>query len=43
MPVFLAHIYGMPVEELLPLVYSGGITWAAVRAWSRRVRRRRDG
>jgi hypothetical protein len=41
-PLVIAHISGLPVEELLPLVYGGGVTWAAVRAWTRRVRRRRD-
>jgi hypothetical protein len=28
---FVAHISGMPVEELLPLLYTAGV-WASVRA-----------
>jgi hypothetical protein len=38
--IVIAHISGLPVEELLPLLYGGGATWAALRAWTRRVRRR---
>ena len=29
-----AHIAGVPVEELLPLVYGGGATFAATRVWA---------
>ena len=34
MSVVLAHIAGVPVEELLPLAYGGGAMWAALRAWA---------
>ena len=29
----IAHISGLPVEELLPLAYGGGAMLAAARAW----------
>ena len=35
----IAHVSGLPVEELLPLVYGGGAMLAAARAWAS-VRRR---
>jgi len=37
----IAHIAGVPVEELLPLLYGGGAMWAAARALT--AKRRRDG
>lgn len=30
----LAHIGGLPVEELLPLGYGCATLWAAARAWT---------
>ena len=33
MSVLVAHIGGVPVEELLPLAYGSGAMLAAVRAW----------
>lgn len=42
----IAHVGGLPVEELLPLAYGAGAAWAAVRAWMSlwraRARRRRN-
>ena len=32
----IAHISGVPVEELLPLAYGGGAMWAAARVMARR-------
>ena len=29
----IAHISGVPVEELIPLAYGGGAMLAAARAW----------
>lgn len=41
--VVLAHISGIPVEEvLLPLVYGGGAVWAAVRVAASRRRKRSE-
>ena len=37
----IAHISGVPVEELLPLAYGAGTMWAAARAYAQRRRRRR--
>ena len=37
----MAHIAGVPVEELLPLAYGGGAMLAAVRAWAALRRRPR--
>ncbi len=31
--MILAHIAGVPVEELLPLAYGSGGAWLAIRAW----------
>lgn len=44
----IAHVSGVPVEELLPLAYGAGAIWIAVRAYAsvrvrslrRRLRRR---
>lgn len=33
MSVVIAHIAGVPVEELLPLAYGSGAVLAAARAW----------
>jgi hypothetical protein len=38
----LAHVAGMPVEELLPLVAGPGAGLLAVRAWVAMSLRRRD-
>ncbi|HZO58657.1 MAG TPA: hypothetical protein VFB51_03100 [Solirubrobacterales bacterium] len=35
----IAHISGVPVEELLPLAYGAGAMWTA--AWALAARRRR--
>jgi hypothetical protein len=39
--VVIAHIAGVPVEELLPLAYGSGAMLAAVRAWVARRSRAR--
>ena len=31
MQVVIAHIAGLPVEEMLPLAYGGGAAWLAAR------------
>jgi hypothetical protein len=36
----IAHIAGVPVEELLPLAYGSGAMLAAARAWAS-IRRHR--
>ena len=30
-PIVIAHIAGVPLEELLPLAYGGGAVWLAAR------------
>ena len=42
MNVVIAHIAGVPLEELLPLAYGSGALLAAARAWVS-ARRRRAG
>ena len=32
----IAHVSGLPVEELLPLAFGSGAMWAALWAWVRR-------
>jgi hypothetical protein len=39
----LAHVAGMPVEELLPLVAGPGTGLLAVKAWMAMSLRRREG
>ena len=39
MNLVIAHISGVPVEELIPLVYGSGAMLAAARVWTS-IRRR---
>ena len=34
----IAHVSGVPVEELLPLAYSGGALWLTARAYMSRAK-----
>jgi hypothetical protein len=36
----IAHIWGLPVEELfMPVLYAGGVVWVAIRGVSSRLGR----